>query len=68
MPGSKAAGARWLLALVQARLEPIDFGSFEPPLARRFVFRQMELMEQGTECKEAFAQVEREFEAARQAA
>jgi hypothetical protein len=30
---------------LQARLEPIDLASFEPPTGRRFALRQLELMQ-----------------------
>ena len=45
----------------QAKLEPVDLTSYEPPTARRFVLRQMQLIEGGMARKEAFAAVEQEF-------
>jgi len=44
-----------------ARLEPIDLGSFQPCTARRFAYRQLELIEGGLTRREAKAQVELEF-------
>ncbi|KDD72912.1 hypothetical protein H632_c2742p0, partial [Helicosporidium sp. ATCC 50920] len=45
----------------QARLAPLDMSSFEPPRVRRFVTRQMELMEGGMERRAAFKAVEEEM-------
>ena len=46
-----------------ASLEPIDLGSFVPPTARRYAFRQLELMEEkGMSRAAAKAQVEQEFD------
>lgn len=48
----------------QARLEPIDLASFEPPTARRFALRQLELIEkEGMSKRAAAALVESEFAA-----
>lgn len=53
----------------QARLEPLDLASFEPPTARRFALRQLEVMErQGMTKRSAAALVEREFAAQRRQA
>lgn len=47
-------------------MEPLDIRSFEPPTARKFVWRQMELMEeQGLSQREAFIAVEKEMVVAR---
>jgi hypothetical protein len=47
---------------LQAELEPVNLGSFEPPAARKFVHRQMALMQQGIERKAAYAMVEAELQ------
>ncbi|PRW34062.1 hypothetical protein C2E21_7201 [Chlorella sorokiniana] len=48
----------------EARLEPIDLASFEPPAARRFALRQLELIEkEGMSKRAAAAVVEGEFAA-----
>lgn len=47
--------------MLQAKLEPIDLKSFEPPTARKFVWRQLELMDEGMSRRDAFDQVEREL-------
>ncbi|CAD7700904.1 unnamed protein product [Ostreobium quekettii] len=44
-----------------ARTVPIDLNSFEPPIARKFAWRQMELMKDGMSQDEAFAKVEAEM-------
>ena len=45
----------------EACLEPVDLGSFKPSTARRFAYRQLELMESGLPRKQAKEQAEREF-------
>ncbi|KAL4435585.1 hypothetical protein ABPG77_002548 [Micractinium sp. CCAP 211/92] len=46
----------------EARLEPVDMSSFEPPTARRFALRQLALMqEQGLSQRKAYDIVEAEF-------
>ncbi|KAL4854601.1 hypothetical protein ACK3TF_004756 [Chlorella vulgaris] len=46
----------------EARLEPIDLASFEPPTGRRFALRQLELMQhKGLGKRSAAVQAEREF-------
>eukprot|EP00887_Chlorella_sp_A99_P003403 scaffold7.g3403.t1 len=47
----------------EAKLEPVDLTSYEPPTARRFVLRQAQLMAGGMPRKDAFAAVEAEFAA-----
>jgi len=47
-----------------ASLEPINLGSFEPSVARRFASRQLELMKDGKTRREARDEAEREFAAA----
>uniref|UniRef100_A0AAD5DZR7 Small ribosomal subunit protein mS23 n=1 Tax=Chlorella ohadii TaxID=2649997 RepID=A0AAD5DZR7_9CHLO len=44
----------------EARLEPIDMASFEPPTARRFALRQLELIEREGMSKRAAAAVAEE--------
>lgn len=45
---------------LQARLEPIDLASFEPPTGRRFALRQLDLMQsKGLSKQAAYAQVGR---------
>ncbi|GBG79904.1 hypothetical protein CBR_g30169 [Chara braunii] len=46
----------------EARFTPYKLNSFEPPIARRFAWRQMELMREGYSQREARDQVELEFE------
>ena len=47
-----------------ASLEPVDLGSFDPPQARAFAYRQLELMKaEGLSRKEASARAKRELEA-----
>ena len=45
----------------EACLEPINLGSFEPSTARRFAYRQLELMENGIPRRQAKEQTEKEF-------
>ena len=42
---------------MQARLEPLDLSSFEPPTARRFALRQLELIDSGMTKRAAYAVV-----------
>lgn len=51
-----------------ASLEPINLGSFEPSVARRFAARQLDLMKDGKTRREARDEAEREFAAAAAAA
>lgn len=44
----------------QAKLEPVDLSSFEPSSARKFVFRQLEVMQTGVPRKEAYDIVSKE--------
>eukprot|EP00244_Chara_vulgaris_P000653 TRINITY_DN1106_c0_g1_i1.p1 TRINITY_DN1106_c0_g1~~TRINITY_DN1106_c0_g1_i1.p1 ORF type:complete len:177 (+),score=30.60 TRINITY_DN1106_c0_g1_i1:559-1089(+) len=46
----------------EARFVPYKLNSFEPPIARRFAWRQIELMREGYSQREARDQVELEFE------
>lgn len=45
----------------EAKLEPLDLSSFEPPTVRRFVNLQMDLMQKGLSKEESRNQVELEF-------
>eukprot|EP00200_Dunaliella_tertiolecta_P001533 CAMPEP_0202351630 /NCGR_PEP_ID=MMETSP1126-20121109/8186_1 /ASSEMBLY_ACC=CAM_ASM_000457 /TAXON_ID=3047 /ORGANISM="Dunaliella tertiolecta, Strain CCMP1320" /LENGTH=113 /DNA_ID=CAMNT_0048943761 /DNA_START=251 /DNA_END=592 /DNA_ORIENTATION=+ len=48
----------------EARLEPVPLQSFEPPIAKQFAIRQLQLMQQGKgkfSEDEAFALTEKEF-------
>ncbi|KAL4425206.1 hypothetical protein ABPG75_009222 [Micractinium tetrahymenae] len=46
----------------EARLEPVDLSSFEPPTARRFALRQLELMHgRGLSQRRAYEITEKEF-------
>ena len=49
---------------LQAMLEPVDLTSFEPPTAKKFALRQLELIDQGMSRRESYAKVEAEFAAA----
>jgi len=50
-------------ACAQARLEPVSLQSFQPPLAKQFSLRQLELMQgrKGLGERHAFAEAEKEF-------
>jgi hypothetical protein len=52
----------------EAVLHPLNLGAYEPPVARRFAARQMELLAQGLPRREARDTAEREFKAAAAAA
>lgn len=41
--------------------EPLDLNSFDPPVARKFAWRQLELMEKGMSRKKAEQQTEEEL-------
>ncbi|KFM22409.1 hypothetical protein F751_0156 [Auxenochlorella protothecoides] len=44
----------------EAKMEPVDLSSFEPTSARKFVFRQLEVMQTGVPRKEAYDIVSKE--------
>lgn len=48
------------LTHAQAKMEPVDLSSFEPTSARKFVFRQLEVMQTGVPRKEAYDIVSKE--------
>ncbi|GFR43998.1 hypothetical protein Agub_g5144 [Astrephomene gubernaculifera] len=45
----------------EAKYEPVALDSFRPPLARRFVQRQVQLMQAGSDTASAFTQAEKEL-------
>ncbi|KAG2453422.1 hypothetical protein HYH02_001645 [Chlamydomonas schloesseri] len=45
----------------EARAEPVALDSFNPPLARQFAQRQLQLMQAGAAQEQAFAQAEQEL-------
>ena len=48
--------------MIQAKQTPVDLSSFDPPPARRFAIRQLELMEQqGMSRHQAQGAVEKEM-------
>eukprot|EP00897_Mesotaenium_endlicherianum_P005379 jgi/Mesen1/486/ME001024S10717 len=47
----------------EAKMIPFKVRSYEPPPARRFAWRQLELMEQGIDKRKAMLMVEEEFAA-----
>lgn len=54
-------GAFRALVSVQARRQPVDLSSFDPPLARRFAWEQLDLVNQGWSPRQARAQLEERY-------
>lgn len=50
------------ICLCQVRMLPADLSSFQPPPAKQFIVRQMELMDQGISRRSAFKRVEKEMD------